>query len=235
MIDVLYIYKHSPNDDKELKYSLRSLERYVLDVNRVFITGECPDFINKNKIIFTPCEDCYAPMSSHWNKVQKTTLETNIGINFALMYDDIFFTRITHLTNYPHYQRGVLGDDPNGGEHYKQTLLNARDLLRKENYTTFDYEVHTPFVYNKANFWALKDVFEPLKNDHQSMAVRSVYGNMFCKEAPYRGDIKIRDKSTRVKDVIGTADCFSCSDDAFNGQVLEFLGFEFPNKSKWEV
>lgn len=235
MIDILYIYKHSQNSDQELKYSLRSLGKYVPDVGRVFITGECPNFIDKNKVIFTPCNDCYAPMSTHWNKVQTTTLEAKIGINFALMYDDIFFVKTTHLTNYPHYQRGLLGEDKNGGEHYRQTLLNAKETLEKEGYNTFDYELHTPFVYNTTNFWALNNTFKPLINDAQSMAVRSVYGNMFCKESPYRGDIKIRDKSTKVKDVIGTADCFSCSDEAFNGYVLEFLESEFPKKSKWEV
>ena len=73
----------------------------------------------------------------------------------------------------------------------------------------------------------------PLMNDCQAMAVRSIYGNLFCKEPPYRGDLKIRD-NINIENVIGMVDCFSCSDYAFNGNVLKFLEKEFTDKSRWE-
>lgn len=57
-IDILYIKgKPSINNDLEMKYSLRSLERYVMDYGRIFITGECPEYIDQKKVVFTPADD----------------------------------------------------------------------------------------------------------------------------------------------------------------------------------
>ena len=52
-IDVLYILGiGSKFGNEELKYSLRSLETYVKDYGRVFITGVFPPFIDKSKVIY---------------------------------------------------------------------------------------------------------------------------------------------------------------------------------------
>lgn len=96
MIDVLYIKgKQSNNYDSELKYSLRSLDVCVSDIGRVFITGECPNFVDKSKVVFTPENDIGCPMINHWWKVSQTIKQTDISDNFALMYDDIFFVAFT--------------------------------------------------------------------------------------------------------------------------------------------
>ena len=234
MIDVLYIYKHSQNDDQELKYSLRSLEKYVGDYGRVFITGDIPEFIDQEKVIYTPAQDIGAPMTNHWHKVTETIKKTDIGNFFALVYDDVFFIKHTNLSCYPFYQRGKLGQDPNGGEHYRQTLLNAKYFLEQKGFPINDYELHVPCVYHRNSFLKIGKFFEERKGDCQSMAVRSVYGNMILMpEQPYRGDIKIRGEE-KVKDVIGVADCFSVSEKAFQYDTLSFLEQEFPNKSRWE-
>ena len=235
MIDILYIYKHSTNDDQELKYSLRSLEKYVNDYKRIFITGDIPDFIDEKKVIYTPEKDIGAPMTNHWWKVIQTIRNTHDKntYEFALMYDDIFFVKPTNLSNYPYYQRGDLGEDKNGGEHYQQTLLNAKQFLEEHGQTTYDFELHTPFVYDSYSFAKINHLFESRKDDCQSMAVRSVYGNTFHSDAPYRGDIKIRGLE-KVEDVIGVADCFSVSESAFQYDTKRFLEKEFPNKSRWE-
>ena len=86
MVDILYIYKHSKNNGEELKYSLRSLEKYVSNYGKIFITGDCPDFIDKSKVIHTPAQDIGYPMVNHWWKVRETIKKTNISNNFVLMY-----------------------------------------------------------------------------------------------------------------------------------------------------
>ena len=89
MIDILYIKgAKSPNNDDELRYSLRSL-KFVRDKGRVFITGNRPDFVQN--IIHIPCDDIGCRMINHWWKVTQTILQTDISDDFVLMYDDIFF------------------------------------------------------------------------------------------------------------------------------------------------
>lgn len=234
MIDVLYIYKHSPNNGEELRYSLRSLEKNVLDVHRVVISGDCPDFINKEKVIYIETEDIGAPMTNHWWKVLNAFERTNSD-RFALMYDDIFFVKPTNLSNYPFYQKGALCDNKDGGEHYRQTLKNAELLLKRFFVSTYNHELHVPCIYEKEKFKELDFWFFCMKDDCQSAAVRSIYGNKFCSNQPYRGDIKVKDKETKIEDIVGIADCFSCSDEVFTGNTLEFLKKEFPNKSKLEL
>lgn len=236
MIDLVYIIadKESINNDLELLYSLRSVEKYVGDYNNIFITGRCPDFIDRNKVIYTPCKDIGAPMTNHWHKVRETIIQNELDGDFVLMYDDIFFVKPTNLTNYPFYQRGKLGESTTGGEHYRATLLNARDFLVRKGYNTYDHELHIPCIYNADTFMALDRYFMALKDDCQSMAVRSVYGNMAFEEQPYRGDIKIRSQMERVKYAIGVADCFSVSDDMFQFDTYDWLKKDLGKQSRWE-
>lgn len=232
MIDILYIYKNSLNNGEELRYSLRSLEKYVDDYGNVIICGDKPDFIN-DEVIYIETKDIGAPMTNHWWKVLNAFERTG-ACELALMYDDIFFVKHTNLTHYPFYQKGKLKDNQEGGEHYRQTLKNAEMVLKSNCFNTYNHELHVPCIYNIDKFREMSFMFYAMKDDCQSAAVRSIYGNSFFENQPYRGDIKIKDKNTKVKDVIGVADCFSCSDEVFNGNVLEFLKKEFPDKSRFE-
>ena len=232
-MDIVYIYKNSPNNGEELRYSLRSVEKYVRDVGTIIICGDKPDFIDTDLVMYIDAKDIGAPMTNHWWKVLNAFERTG-ACKLALMYDDIFFVKPTFLSHYPFYQKGKLEDNQEGGEHYRQTLKNAQMLLESNCCDTYNHELHVPCVYDADNFKELGFWFFTMKDDCQSAAVRSIYGNRFRHKQPYRGDIKIKDKMVRVEDVIGCADCFSCSDDAFSGNVLEFLKKEFPKKSEWE-
>lgn len=232
MIDILYIKREKKlNGDKELMYSLRSVDKYIKDYKRIFITGTCPEYIDKDKVIFLPERDIGFPMSNHWWKVYKTIQKGKISRNkFALMYDDIFFVKPTKLENYPFYQRGLLGESNTGSNSYRLWLENTRKYLLENNKPIFDYELHVPCVYKTKEFLEL-----PIsENDFnfKDKAVRSTYANMFLKNQPYRKDIKLRGNE-RVDEVIGDYDCFSVGDDTFKN-ALEYLEKEFPNKSRWE-
>ena len=53
MIDVLYILRDKPssNNDDEILFSLRSLDKFCPDVSRVFLTGGLPKFIDERKVV----------------------------------------------------------------------------------------------------------------------------------------------------------------------------------------
>lgn len=236
MIDILYIIgEPSINKDQELKYSLRSLEKYVSDFNRIFITGKCPDFIDKSKVIFTPEKDIGMSTVNHWWKVNQTITQTDISEDFVLMYDDIFFIKPTKLENYPFYQKGYLGESTEGGKLYCQTLRNALEWLIRKRLPFVDYEVHTPFIYNKKNFLKLYDIFKAVADlnlRYGQLVPRSIYGNLFIKEEqPLIKDVKIRSKDEEIPTHL---DCFSVSDLDFKYKTLEYLEQEFKNKSRWE-
>ena len=235
MIDVLYIKgAQSRNYDQELRYSLRSLEACVKDVGRVFITGECPNFIKKTAVIYTPEHDIGCPPVNHWWKVSQTIKKTDISDDFVLMYDDIFFTKDTKLENYPFYYRGMLTDSQAGSTIYRKSISNAKKWLTEHNYPYLDYELHVPCVYNKRNFLKLDPIFEPIKRENPAMVVRSIYANMFVKDQPYRKDIKIRMSNECVDFILNGADCFSVSDWVFECNTYAWLSAHYTKKSRWE-
>ena len=228
MIDILYIKGvKSPNEDKELLYSLRSLSKNVQDSGRVFVTGKCPSFV-KN-VIHTPVDDIGCKMINHWWKVTQTILQTDISDNFVLMYDDIFFTKETSLEDYPFYNRGNLGENSTGTPLYRKNLQEAWKWLYERGYTRLDFELHIPCIYNREKFLKLRKFYEPYIDKSIAPAVRSMYANINKVPTEYREDVKIRNKF----DSIGGYECFSTADDTFK-YVLPMLEQQFPERCKYE-
>ena len=233
--DILYIKgRPSINRDEELRYSLRSLQRYCYNYNRIFITGECPDFINLRKVIYTKEKDIGCPMINHWWKVHQTIKNTDISPNFVLMYDDIFFMGCQDMMKIPAYFKGFLESARSGGSLYQESLHNTEYWLMKNGHSTYDFELQKPIIYNRKKFLKLEKIFRPMMNDNPAMAVRSIYGNLFEKMPTYKEDIKIREADVRVENLSALHTCFSVSDKAFSCHVLPWLKENFQTKSRYE-
>ena len=237
MIDILYILgTGSKFGNEELKYSLRSLETYVKDYGRVFITGVCPPFIDKNKVIHTHEYDIGVPTVNHWWKVTQTIKKTDISDRFVLMYDDIFFVKPVELSNYPFYQKGLL-TDKSGDSIYRRSVTKAAEWLAREECTCYDCELHIPCVYDRVKFMELEPIYEKMRLDTIGMVVRSIYANYCSPESipeEKRGDIKLMSSTETVEGMIGDADCFSVSDWVYQCDTQRWLKEHFPNKSKFE-
>ena len=227
MVDILYIKgRESPNKDLELLYSLRSL-KHVKDLGRVFVTGKRPHFVQN--VIHTPCDDIGCKTINHWWKVTQTILNTDIGDNFVLMYDDIFFLKDVYLENYPYYNRGQLSEHNTGTQAYMDNLREAQKVLKRLGKPTLDYTLHIPCIYNRENFLKLREIYEPYISKSAAPSVRCIYGNLFVGDSPYREDLKLRTKSDKLRD----EDCFSISDEMFVN-VKGLLDERFGEKCKYE-
>lgn len=233
-IDVLYIIGNgSLYGNVELRYSLRSLDKFGKNVGRVFITGKCPDFIDREKVTFFPELDIGCRAINHWWKVDQTFRKTDIGDRALLMYDDIFFCKPVDLSVYPWRWRSELPDIRPDGE-YKRTLFNTHEWLFKRNYPVLNYCLHQPCIYEKDKFLSLADDFEELKLSDVAMSVRSIYANRFVEKAEHQDDLKIRAYVADLEKLIADRDCFSIADDCFEGPVQEWLEKTLPEKSRWE-
>lgn len=223
-MDILYIYHKSPNNDLELMYSLRSLS-HIRDLGRVFVCGYLPRFV-KN-VIYIPCDDIGYPAINHWWKVTQAIKNSDIGENFVLMYDDIFFLKDTTLGTFPNYHRGILGEVKVGTPLYQETLCKTKKWLLKHELPILDYSLHLPFTYNRGNFLMLEEIFKPLIREQSPLAPRSIYGNMFVNDSPLRDDFKMRN----ISDSIPDRECFSVSDSCFPQNLLDTL---YPLKGDFE-
>jgi len=87
-MDAVYILgKGSLADDEELRFSIRSLCKNMLDLRNIYVVGELPKFLRN--VHHIPCEDRH---EKRWkNAFEKTRLaSTTDGITdeFLLMNDD---------------------------------------------------------------------------------------------------------------------------------------------------
>lgn len=238
MIDVLYIMgRDSLYNNEELKYSLRSLEKNGQGVGKVYIAGFCPDFVNRDEVVWVDVQDVSNPRFNHWWKVYNTfKSHPEMTKEVVLMYDDIFITKPTNLVKYPYYYSGVLR---------AATRENRYHLAKEKSYhflnsigeSVLDFENHCPIRYNRSKFVKMEDIFDGLENDVIGLSVRSVFANMYAKreEMKKQDDLKIREPVTDIEEVIKGHDYFSISANRFDGQVLKWLQDNFKEKSRFEI
>ena len=234
-IDVLYIIgTGSHYGDEELRYSLRSLDKFGRNVGRVFITGECPKFVNREKVTFLPELDIGCRAINHWWKVDQTFRKTDIGDRALVMYDDIFFCKPTDCANYPWRFRKILPTERPEGD-YRKSLYNAAMWLQKNGFPILDYCLHQPCIYEKEKFLSMESDFIDLKLSDIGMSPRSIYANRFYDGKPEQmGDLKVRAKVDDLDALIKDRDCFSIADDCLDGPVKEWLEKNLPERSQWE-
>lgn len=232
-MDLLYIVGGaSKENNEELKYSLRTVEKFCKGVDRVFITGICPSFINREKIVFTKCDDPYNRNQNHFYKVYTTFMTTGISDNCLLMYDDIFFTEPVDVNKYHWFCCGNLPSKPKNA--YEKGLTNAYKWLSERGMPTLNFATHTPCVYNRLLFTGLFSIFNEIKDDSTGMSVRCIYGNQFADNfEKIKEDVKIRTQRMDLDGAVHQTKCFSTGDFTYN-VAKGWLTENFRWKGKYE-
>ena len=236
-IDVLYILGTGSRwENNELRYSLRSLEKYALNVGRVFVTGEDPGFLSR-EVIFTPCNDPGPRAFNHIHKVRTTIEKTDISERFLLNYDDNFFTAPVDVSAYPFFYKGVLPDRTETHRSYRYSLIEARRFLEAHGKPILNFSVHCPCVYEREKFLALREAWEIGARSPHGIAVRAVYCNWYGFEAEFMRDCKLKTVKTREEASLAIADrhVFSIHDDSLPNGVAGMLREMYPRPSRWEV
>lgn len=235
MIDVVYILgTGSKWGNNEIKYSLRSLEKYGKNVRDVYICGNKPHFVN-NKIKWVEAYDIGYASANHWHKVRKFFRQTNVK-KVLYMMDDVFFTKDSDLEHYPYYQRGELEIPPKNASTYQICLGNTRKVLQGMHKPIKNFEVHCPIIYERDKFLALTDKFNTLRKQYPNfVGVRSLYANNYNIEGVFSEDVKLGGKHMANKEEkMNRLDCFSIADEVIKMGMDKILQEKFPKKSKFE-
>ena len=224
-MDLVYISGESLWGSNELRYSLRSAEKY-LSFDKVFIIGYLPSFISKYKVIHIPFKE---RPNDKWHNVEKKfdllVDIPEISDDFILMNDDfwvfkkykkvpyLYNRKLKEMTNFP-VETPYL-------KRIKKTLEMFPDAK--------NFEVHFPIVFNKKK---LKRLFD--KYGSKGYERRSAY----CAEYKIKGIPSDDYKVFRIKDLdkfqgkpfISTIDRV-----AIDPKFQEFLEKSFPDKSFYEI
>jgi hypothetical protein len=239
MIDILIPLANKPDSNFiELKYCLRSIEKYGLNVGNIYIVGAKPNWIQN--VLHIPMNDPYNKVFGKARNILNKILtgcKSEISENFIMFNDDFFLLQQTDLENYPYYSSNSsipqIMNRPNH-DTYKQTFIRTARLL---NQNIISFECHRPILFNKNKFI---NTFLDIGLNYDYL-IRTYYGikNITeCEEIKIiSSDLKINHPTTydKIKENIKDAEIFSTTDLAVNNEMLKVLEELYPNKSKYEV
>ncbi|MGV9001493.1 MAG: hypothetical protein ACOH18_00850 [Candidatus Saccharimonadaceae bacterium] len=242
-MDIVYLVKHSPeNDSEELRYSLRSLKN--IPHNNVVIVGEKPDWITN--VTFIPVAQVKTKKENVRESMHTAAKSELITDEFILMNDDFFFMKpISSMPNLnfgpmkeviEHYQVRY----PEGSG-YMDIMISQYELLLKLGVVNpISYELHVPMVINKQDMNGLSNYF----TDNIAYQFRSLYGNLCTVGGETIPDVKVfinqqHNNPEYVKNprsYLENQNFLSATGGSFKHELVgDFVKQKFPEKSEYEL
>lgn len=253
-VDLVYFHIHGPDQSQELKFSLRSIEKYFNNDNyQIHIIGELPPWLNTENANFIPLRringfkgNVLADVVYKLNFVIKTK---EIGNIFYRMMDDIYFInqvqksdldKLYALQDFSGREIDKINFD--ASKQWSMLMKNSLKILRSNNYSEYNYGNHLPGRYSKRN---LKQMFSDFDINIMPYLPSIIYYNVFHKKTPdyfllpngnniklgiYKSNHTSHDIHRMRKNNLFLNNGIS----AYNTQLIQFLKDMFPTKSKYE-
>lgn len=221
----------SINQNLELRYCLRSIEKNCFFLGQVFIIGELPDFITGVEHI--PAQDRPGKGWKEKNIFDKIM----VACNDPRISDDFYFFNDDHFLLEPfdgkYYFRRSLVDtiQQQMSYHlYRHTLLNTQARCPGG----LDYDLHCPIIYNKELF--KETVGKCAWHKLYGFAIKSLYCNLNRVNSELYPDLKITrpGKTNEIRNAIAGRKFFSVADAGINDSMKQVLQELYPQKSKYE-
>jgi hypothetical protein len=230
-MDVVIPYRHSASNGFELRYTLRSIQKFFPELENIFIIGDCPGFVQN--IIHIPFEE--SPERHHKQrniccKLLEACQDKRVSDSFAWFSDDHFLLRPYQVEyNY----RATLEESMNkftAHQTYKNTLTNTYHKLGGRGY---DYG-HGPMVFEKEKL--VRAVAGLSWSIAWGYAIKSLYCGMNGITGEQYPDLKIKIflPYKTIGAMIKDRPYFSLDDRALNVDMKLVLNLLFPTKSIYE-
>lgn len=222
-------YKDEVHKGIELKYALRSIEKYLSGWDDLWVIGDAPLWYTGNRLFIQD----YAGKRefSVYNKLLKAC--DLVEDDFIYWNDDHFLLKPLHVSEIKYWHNGSLKDDmdKSGSARNRLSKQNTIELLEKRGATWLNYDIHVPIVFNKTDF---KNIFKDLQ---QEVVIKSLYANSweplpgseFMEDCKISGDFTEDYILDRIKDRL-----FFSSGTMLSGAMINILEKLFPEPSKFE-
>lgn len=248
MYDIVYPLKKQENN-LDLLYSLRSLEKFGGNYGKVWIVGYRPKWIkNVEYVPVVQTADKWLNTRKNWETVCS---RQGLSSDFIMMNDDFILTR--PVKDWAELSNCYLGTLSERAEYYKSSGIEMSrwrrgfefndTLLRSMKVETpLNYEYHGPMLMNKNHrrgLFKLKALLPYRDSSSPLLFTRSLYGNLFPRANP-----------KKIRDIKFIADCFNfaeLTENAFFSVADEIIGnnarcphlngylrTQFPHKSRFE-
>lgn len=225
--DIVYILRNDIDSD-EIRYSLRSVEKYFPH-GKVWFYGGKPAGIEPDEYVKVIQQGAsrYAKVT---NTIRQICMNDDITEDFWLFNDDFFvMQQITDLkpmisgTISERVQRIV--DKFGFKSKYAKMLEHTGDVLHAKGYDTLDYALHVPMLINR------RKALEALQTFPGEPMFRCIYGNYAGAEAEIMSDVKVFENEEPLKDT----PFMSTDNKAWGAKAGEYLRGRYPDPSRWET
>lgn len=156
MIDVVIPYVHASWE--ELRYALRSMEENLQFDFRVTVVGDRPDWLRNAQHIPMARRNRGIDFARYYDtrtKMIEVIYRRGITRDFIWTYDDIVFLKPQGIEEIA-LPKAMLDMAERGEDYYRnkreawyQTQWHSLVLLKERGLPLWNYETHTPRVYNK--------------------------------------------------------------------------------------
>ena len=162
-MDALYLFKHSPFGDAEIRFSLRSIARHAPWVRKVWVYGDRPAFLADNTMIIehVPHErtsrvlGVATPVTNFFLLNFLASLIPGLSEEYLRFSDDYYLIEdcspdVARRVRYHDDMRRAKG--PGKGK-WQASLWNTRNLLIGLGFPAYNFETHTPVYLQRR--WAM--------------------------------------------------------------------------------
>jgi len=229
----------SKYDELELRFALRSIEKYLHGYQDIIVVADkVPAWLQNVKIIDSVLDSSRKNVNMFRKMI--AAAEQSDAVSIVSWCDD--FVQLKHLpaSNLPAFTNGKNLLEYTNDSVWHQCLKDTGEVLKKHGKTTFHCESHTPAIFDRTKFLELAELVKAERDTEPGICYVSLYQNFY--------ESKLLDmdkyKFTAESD-IGGADkaAASCAgklflgyDDAgFESGVREFLEKTFQKPSRYEL
>lgn len=237
--DIIIPLKKSKDNYQDLKFCLRSVEKYVENYRDVWIIGDLPPWIqNVKNIPFSDATHKQWKEKNILDKIQACCINRSITEDMFFFNDDFVILDKMDATDYPYYYKGTCSDShqSNKGNTYQITMYHTMKFLEDRGFKDLNFDIHTPIIYNKKKFmstFAIGDIDFKTKYGY---GIKTLYCSVNKVKPVFMEDCKIGNGRSReeILEAIEGRSIFSYNDFALRGELKDVLTELFPNRSKFE-
>jgi len=222
-------------DDNEIRYSLRSVAKFMPDIRRVFLVGRWPKAGIQDRfpfdLVHIPARDLNGCKEVNIkDKLLLACRHPDVSDKFLLWNDDYFLLQpcSSAWQDWPNYAEGTLEGRLRtriSRDIYWKSMDATRRALNQRALRTHYFDVHCPIVYDKALFPQVMARYAPEWDRPEGLVIKSLYGNALkLKPTPFKDlkiDVSLTEAEIRAR-VAGRA-LFSVGNRGLNHDMCRYL------------
>ena len=222
----------------ELRYALRSIEKYARGYRDIIVVGRNAPGWLRNVRIIDSVKDSKRKNITLFRKRLAAAMESDADYNLYWC-DDYILLETMDVMAVPALQNGKDLWNYSGQRVWHRCLKATGEALRKHKRSTRDCESHTPSLNNRKKFIQLAEVFSQERETDPGLTVCALYHNYYgspmldmnANKATFErdpGSLEDIARAVQNKSFIGYSDA------GFTKNLEAWLGKKFSQKSKYE-